>query len=62
MNAKPPQRWIKSPLGTWPTNSQEEFLLPKGERQDEGEPRSMTQRRVNFSPALEQRTQLICHV
>jgi len=35
-------------IGEWSTNLPKEFLLPKGEGQDEGEPRSMTQRRIFF--------------
>ena len=42
------QRWIKSLIDRWPVNSPKEFLLPKGEGQDEGEPCSMTQRYVVF--------------
>jgi len=44
----PPQRWIELLIGELSTNSPEESLLPKGEGQDVGELRSMTQRRVGF--------------
>ena len=48
-NLKPFQRWIESLIGEWSGSVQNVFLLPKGEGQDEGEPRSMTQRRNIFT-------------
>jgi hypothetical protein len=42
----PSRRWIEPTAIERSTNWPKEFLLPKGEGQDEGEPRSMTQRRV----------------
>ncbi len=38
------QRWIESQNGEQPRSATKEFLLPEGEGQDEGKPRSMTQR------------------
>jgi len=49
MNCNQSRRWIESLNDERPTNSKKEFPLPKGEGQGEGEPRSVTQRRVIFS-------------
>ncbi len=43
---KRPERWIESRIGDRTKSAIMEFLLPKGEGQDEGEPRVITQRRA----------------
>jgi hypothetical protein len=43
------QRGIESLKGESPKRVIKEFLLPEGEGQDEGEPRSITDRRVTFT-------------
>src|SRR5215469_16213070 len=40
------QRGIDPSMGDSPSNPMKGFLLPKGEGKDEGQPRSMTQRRI----------------
>jgi hypothetical protein len=46
------QRGIESLNSEWSTNAKKESLLPKGEGQDEGEPRSKTRRQNVFLQTL----------
>jgi len=48
MNGEPSQRWIDSLNGEQAMIPTQDSPLPKGEGQGEGEPRSMTGRRIDF--------------
>src|SRR5579864_4910883 len=51
------QRWIESPIRERATNSPKDSLLPEGEGQDEGEPRSITKRRAISSSVQDESTE-----